>query len=935
MPVRKSQLALLEPYLVGEDPHPGKNGREWDMYCPVHEDSRRSASLNVDTGEWHCHACGGGGTVASLIRQQSEWVPRAVAAGNGHGRFRSAMNGGDVEIVTEAMIKGWISSLRTNEARLEELMARRGLDEDTLRNFEIGWDNGRNCYTIPVRDPDGEIWNVRRYQFDPAEGRRKIWGVKGMNSPRLYPVVVFDDEPEEIIVCGGEWDTLLTIQSGIPAITRTAAEDVWDMEWSQMFKGVRRVYVCHDMDDKGAVANRKVVKALQPVVPEIFEVELPFKRRKKNGKDLSDFWLEGATKDDFFKLASRRDTEEIHEPETLDPADASVLDSFDARKVGDPLRLTVTVKGKREPGYSVPRHAKLTCTQDAGNKCRVCPMNAAGGTGEVSIDENDPEVLELIESSKPQVGELIRKKFGAVKCSRLDIEVDQYQSVEVLFARPSVAHTSGKSDDYKTIKLTSVGRHDTMPNNTVQVIGSLYPEPRKQLNEFLVWDVKPLVTGLDNYGITDDDVKLMSVFQPDRGQRPLKKLGRIAKDLSDHVTRIYGRPELHAAMDLVFHSVLGFEFAGHMVERGWLELLVVGDTRTGKSEAAEKLVRHFQAGEIVTCESASFAGVVGGVQQYGSNKEWSVTWGAVPLNDRRLVVLDEISGLSYENIAQMSDVRSRGLAQITKIQQEVTHARTRLIWLGNPRDTSMRSYTYGVQAIKPLIGNPEDVARFDIAMSAMAGDVPADEINRTHGYTPQRYDSRSCSALVRWVWSRKPDQVVWAKGVQDEVRKSAGILGRRYVDDPPLIQAANVRIKIARVAVALAARLFSTDKNHENIVVRKEHVEDAVAFMDRIYSMQGFGYAELSAEKLRDIQEAAEKSEDVKSWLVGRRGMAKFLRSTPEFRRQDVEEVMNVSREEANAIINTLWGARMIRKGSRGEIHVEPSLHSLLREVRE
>jgi hypothetical protein len=79
----------------------------------------------------------------------------------------------------------------------------------------------------------------------------------------------------------------------------------------------------------------------------------------------------------------------------------------------------------------------------------------------------------------------------------------------------------------------------------------------------------------------------------------------------------------------------------------------------------------------------------------------------------------------------MSSVRSSGVAELTKIQQERTWARTRIIWMSNPRDGKMSDKTYGVQQIQPLIGNPEDIARFDLAMSVQAGDVAAEEINKS------------------------------------------------------------------------------------------------------------------------------------------------------------------------------------------------------------
>ena len=103
--------------------------------------------------------------------------------------------------------------------------------------------------------------------------------------------------------------------------------------------------------------------------------------------------------------------------------------------------------------------------------------------------------------------------------------------------------------------------------------------------------------------------------------------------------------------------------------------------------------------------------------------------------------------------------------------------------------------------------------------------------------------------------------------------------------------------------------------------------------MDQIYSMPGFGYAQRSLEAIGDRNEARKNKVRIRRFLRDRPGLAKFLRSAGKFRRQDVEEVLNVDREEANAIISTLYEARMVRK-LKGDIWVEPTLHDLLRRVR-
>jgi hypothetical protein len=931
----KTPQDFLQPYLLGEAP---REDGEWDMFCPLHHDTRRSAQVNFDKGVWYCFKEEVGGDISDLIDVADQWVdpPTEAARSNGSGTRRSSA--AKAELPSEATIAGWVAALQAESVALDDLKSSRGLWTRTASYYELGWDRSAQAYTIPVRDADGTLLNVRRYQIRPPAGRRKMWGIEGHNKPVIYPFKAFQKADREVIICEGELDAIICNQYNFRAVTRTGSASTWRVEWSKLFEGMT-VYVCHDADTAGQAANRKIARSVAKFAREVRVVKLPYPVLEKHGKDLTDWWLDhDSDRDAFRRLLEESapfDEAQGEEPEEIDPSPAAVVDAFDSRRVGRPLALTVTVKGRRDPGYSVPRRVEARCTQDFGKACEFCPMKAEDGEVDRLIAGSDPILLEFIDATKPAVIDLLRRVTGAPKkCPKVNIKVAEHQAVETLYARPSVEHSNGRGDaDYKTIKLTSVGRHDTAPNQTVRVIGALYPDPRKQSNEFLTWDVSRLETSLDRFDMDGETYRLLERFRPSEGQKPLAKLREIADDLAAHVTHIYGRPELHAAMDLVFHSAIGFDFDGKRIVRGWLEGLFIGDTRTGKSETATRLTQFYGGGEVVSCEAASFAGIVGGLQTYGANKEWSITWGAVPTNDRRLVVLDEISGLSPEEIGAMSSIRSSGIAELTKIQQERTHARTRLIWIGNPRNGRMSDTTYGIQQIRPLIGNPEDIARFDLAMSVDSGDVSSTDINRSREETPQRYSREAASTLLRWAWSRVPENVVWDEGSVEAVYKAANELGRRYVEDPPLIQAANAREKVARIAVALAARLFSSDERGEIILVKRSHVRGAVQFLDRIYSMPGFGYAERSREVIEDRQ-AAERPENIKkaqTVLFNNPGLDKLLRSQGKFRRQDLEEILDIDREEANAIISVLYGLRMIWK-DKGDVRLTPTLHRLLRE---
>jgi hypothetical protein len=52
---------------------------------------------------------------------------------------------------------------------IEDLKAARGLWTKTADYFEIGWDSSAQAYTIPIRDADNNLVNLRRYQIRPPE----------------------------------------------------------------------------------------------------------------------------------------------------------------------------------------------------------------------------------------------------------------------------------------------------------------------------------------------------------------------------------------------------------------------------------------------------------------------------------------------------------------------------------------------------------------------------------------------------------------------------------------------------------------------------------------------------------------------------------------------------------------------------------------------
>lgn len=370
----------------------------------------------------------------------------------------------------------------------------------------------------------------------------------------------------------------------------------------------------------------------------------------------------------------------------------------------------------------------------------------------------------------------------------------------------------------------------------------------------------------------------MSIFQTEGS--PLEKILEIAEDLSSNVTRIYQRPEMHVFIDLVFHSVISWRFNNQLEHKGWIDALIIGDSRTGKSEAADRMRNHYRVGRMVTGENTSFAGLVGGLEQM-FEKSWEINWGIIPLNDRRMVILDEVSSLTTDDLGRMSGIRTSGKAEITKIKSSQTNARTRMLWLSNPRDGHRLShYHYAFEAINILMGQREDVARFDIAMAVTNTDVPPEAINVMNQEGAPKYDSEACHLLLGWVWSRTADQIQWEPGAEELITlQLAGKMGKIYSEDPvPLVQSANVRMKIARIAVAMAARTFSHHPDDDEILyVTKAHARDAAKFMHLVYSQSTFGYLAASKFRKKQINKARSYVGEVEAALERSSVMTDFL----------------------------------------------------------
>ena len=388
----------------------------------------------------------------------------------------------------------------------------------------------------------------------------------------------------------------------------------------------------------------------------------------------------------------------------------------------------------------------------------------------------------------------------------------------------------------------------------------------------------------------------------------------------ERVFRIYERRDLLLTADLVFHSCLQFDFQGERIVRGWMEALIIGDSRTGKTTVVNRMVRHYRAGEFGTGENTSLAGLVGGLHQVGTT--WALQWGKIPLNDRRLYVTDEAGNLPLESIARMSSMRSSGVAELTKIHTERTHARTRQIWISNPRSPQpLSSFAQGVTAVKELIGAPEDIARFDLVCTAASGDVMLSTINASReAEEPQTFTSLLCHHRVMWAWSREPEHIQWMPNAEAEVLRLATEQGQKYkyTTEIPLVEPNEQRIKLARLAIGVAL-LFVSTGDGENVLVYPHHVQFAAAFLERLYNKPSLNFAEYAAAKHRTFE--ITNPERVRVLVDAHAPAARLLLETTYHSQRDLAEILSISdRDTLRTAMTTLRESGFLGRG-RGSLY--------------
>lgn len=577
------------------------------------------------------------------------------------------------------------------------------------------------------------------------------------------------------------------------------------------------------------------------------------------------------------------------------------------------IKIQCIVIGKSLAPYHVPKIISVKCLS---KKCPECKLQEKK---DIEIDATDQSILMFIDVKTSSLERTIKEVLG-VRCRRIWFEVKDVQLIERIYiARPTGKERTRKGGGSRPAYVVGFS---VETNSVYDLEGYTTVDPAKQEVTHVFTSGEKKSNDVESFHLTTKKHSMLNEFCADG--KPVEelfyRLEKLYENYSLNITKIYERFDLHLCVDMLFRSVISFYLDNEYVHKGWLEAMIIGDTRCGKGFVAERLVDYFGLGEVVSGENATFAGLVGGLQQF--NKHWVITWGKIPMNDMGLLVIDETSGIVEDIWGKLSRIRSEGIAEITKIHTEVANARTRLLYICNPPIKTISNYSYGIQSIQDLIKAPEDIARFDYVLVVAHDEVEGDKINQKRKSVPFIYDQKLEQDLILWCWSRKSNEVRFTKEAIKKIYDISMKLEKMYDFSIPLIQVENVRFKLAKLAIAFAARFYSNAEDGRVLLVKSVHVECAFHFFHIIYSKEQSGYMQYSTMK-KSTQEivTVEKLNSVEryfdSWKLQKNELLRCLLVNNNIMPEDIVIHLGCRKEDGNECISVLLKhGCLVKKGS-------------------
>ena len=724
-----------------------------------------------------------------------------------------------------------------------------------------------NSISFPVFMYD-KLLDIRQYR--PTE-HPKTKSLLNAIAGLIVPYDLWREQRDKItIICAGEKDMAVARCHGLNAITITGGENTLPIITKE-FEG-RKVIIVYDNDDPGKAGAIHLANFLKPIAASIKNCTEFHKVCTENKEDITDFFNKyHKTKEDlinFFEATPEFEYQEestgLHKYPIVDLRTAS-----SPEYLGKLVRSNLQVVASSECAFVVPA-TLIGEKYGAGQKDDTMVL---GEMREWNLTEDTvQDILHIMDNNFTE--STIKEHYRNI----LKI-MQKEKMIRIIKPTKETVFKAYVTDLFETSSTNTVpmeymaySLHCKLESGKKYLATyKLVPHPYNgQQLIMLITKVVQANDSVTNYHVTPQEIENLKVFQALQGT--VAERITLCVEKFKEVLGYNGNNQLITCLDLAYHTALEFNFGSFQHVRGYLDTLIVGESRMGKSSTAEAMRNVYGLGAFVSLagNAATIPGLIGGSNKV--NNSYQTRAGLIPQNHKGLMIFEELGKCNANIISELTDIRSSNEVRITRVAGALTlPAVVRMITLSNVKTYEgvikpIASYPNGITILTELVGTAEDIARYDLAV--VLGDRGATHIDPY--WVPQKaFETDLYRSRVRWVWSRMAEQIIISPEVGHYIVEEANKLNEIY-DSHIKIFGTEAWKKITRLAISVAGYLVSTDTLFQNLVVEKEHVDFAVDFLIKLYDNDMFKlkeyvdhekkYSTIDEDGIRILQEVFDKN---------------------------------------------------------------------------
>ncbi|KAI9823730.1 MAG: MCM DNA helicase complex subunit [Thelocarpon impressellum] len=252
------------------------------------------------------------------------------------------------------------------------------------------------------------------------------------------------------------------------------------------------------------------------------------------------------------------------------------------------------------------------------------------------------------------------------------------------------------------------------PGEEVEVTGIYRNNYDAQLNNRNGFPV--FATVLEANHVVKSHDQLAGFRLTEEDERQIRALSRdpqvVDKIIASVAPSIYGHADVKTAVALSLFGGVGKEAQGKHRIRGDINILLLGDPGTAKSQVLKYIEKTAHRAVFATGQGASAVGLTASVRKDPLTAEWTLEGGALVLADRGTCLIDEFDKMNDQDRTSIHEAMEQQTISISKAGIVTTlQARCSIVAAANPiggRYNSSVPFSQNVELTEPIL------SRFDI-----------------------------------------------------------------------------------------------------------------------------------------------------------------------------------------------------------------------------